>query len=229
MEIHPFRQPPPRRIQEGENLPNECPLFQDLGVEWPRDLNDTTVAEFLEVYEEQYYRQAVFEFDPESRYDQVGSAITNVENVSEADGGWRVHFSGIQGVRRASMSLNAKTTDPPEGAELLSPSLIDNQQVSELLDDGFETGEAKATIRGGEIHACVDRFEAISDDFEISEAGGRDTLYFDRVGTTVELMVSVDPGPHGDVYWDAWYYVTEHVVWRSGERDIDPREGALLE
>ena len=212
-----------------ENLPDECPLSQDLEVEWPRDLDDTTVADFLKVYEKQYYLQSVFEFDRNSRYGQVGTPSITVKNVSEANGGWRVHLRGLLGVRHGSMVLRAKPTDPPEGAEGLSPDLIEDQEFCVLLNEAVETGEASLRIGSGDVDEYVDRFEAMSDNFEIPEGGGRDTLYFDMDGKTVELDVDVGPGAHGDYWWDAWYYVDEHVIWRSGEQDIDPREGELLE
>lgn len=69
----------------GENLPEDCPKSQNLGVEWPRDLDASTVAAFIEEYEQTYYEQVIFEFEPESRFSRVGSAIARVKDVSESN------------------------------------------------------------------------------------------------------------------------------------------------
>lgn len=210
------------------NLPEPCPTSQDLGVEWPRDLNQSTVATFVEGYEEQYYRQVVFDYEPESRFSRVGSAIARVKNVTKANGGWRVHFSGILGINEAFTQLYAAPSDPPDEADVVSLDEIDHEQLRELLNDAVETGEAELEISPGETDEYVDRFEAISEAFEISPAESRDAVYFDVNGTTVELVVSVDTY-HSDRFWDAWYYVDGQVVWRSSEQDIDPRDADLLE
>lgn len=212
----------------GPDLPAACPTSQDLGVEWPKNLDESTAAAFVEAYEEQYYRQAVFDYEPVSRFSYVGSAISRVEDVNEADVGWRVHFSGTLGVNEAFMHLKATRSDPPEGTVVLSRSQLDDERLTELLDEAGATGEAEQDIEAEAVDPYVDRFERLSEGFEISSAEPRDRLYFEGNETTVELVVSVDTY-HADRFWDAWYYVDEHVVWRSGERDVDPRDGDLLE
>lgn len=212
----------------GPDLPEGCPTSQDLEVEWPRDLDESTVASFVEAYEERYYREVVFDYEPVSRFSYVGSAISRVKDVTEADRGWRVHFSGVLGVNEAFMHLMATSSDPPDDANVLQQSTFDDERLIELFDEAAETGEAELEIEADEVDAYVDRFEDLSDGFEISSAEPRDRLYVEVNGTAVELVVSVDTY-HADRFWDAWYYVDEHVVWRSGEHDVDPREGELLE
>lgn len=212
----------------GPDLPDECPTSQDLEVEWPAPLDGTTVAAFVESYEAQYYRQTDFDFEPDSQFSYVGSAISRVEEVTEADDGWRVHCSGILGVNQAFMHLKATRSEPPAGAGVLSRSQLDDERLIGLLVEAVETGEAERDLEADEVDTYVDRFERLSEGFEISRAEPRDTLYVDGNGTTVELVVSVDTY-HADRFWDAWYYVNEHVVWRSWEQGIDPRDGELLE
>lgn len=212
----------------GPGLPEACPTSQDLGVEWPKNLDESTVASFVEAYEERYYRRVVFDYEPVSRFSYVGSAISRVKDVTEVDRGWRVHFSGTLGVNEAFMHLKATRSEPPEEAEVLSVSQLDDERLTELLDEAAETGEAERDIQAEDVDTYVDRFESLSVGFEISSAEPSDRLYVEVNGTTIELVVSVDTY-HADRFWDAWYYVDEHVVWRSGEKNVDPRDGQLLE
>lgn len=212
----------------GPDLPEACPTSQNLGVDWPEHLDESSVASFVEAYEERYYREVVFDYEPVSRFSYVGSAISRVKDVTEVDRGWRVHFSGTLGVNEAFMHLKATRSEPPEEAEVLSVSQLDDERLTELLDEAAESGEAERDIQAEAVDAYVDRFERLSEGFEISSAEPRDRLYVDVNGTTVELVVSVDTY-HADRFWDAWYYVDEHVVWRSGEQNTDPRDGRLLE
>lgn len=212
----------------GPDLPEACPTSQDLGVEWPKNLDESTVASFVEAYEERHYRQVVFDYEPVSRFSYVGSAISRVKDVTEVDRGWWVHFSGTLGVNEAFMHLKATRSEPPEEAEVLSVSQLDEERLTDLLDEAAETGEAELEIGAEEVDAYVDRFDNLSEGFDISSAEPRDRLYFDVNGTTIELVVSVDTY-HADRFWDAWYYVDQHVAWRSGEEDVNPRDGELLE
>lgn len=211
-----------------EELPEDCPKSQRLRVEWPGNLNESTVAAFVETYEDRYYPRVAFDYEPPSRYGSVGSTISRVENVTDADGGWRVHFSGTIGVTKTEMFLEATRTDPPEEAEVLSRSQFDDERLIELLDDAAKTGEAERSIGPGEVDAYVDRFRRLSVDFDISSAEPQDGLYVQVYGLTIELMVSLFIY-HADHGWKAWYYVDEHEVWRSGKKAVDPRDGQLLE
>lgn len=212
----------------GPDLPEDCPTSQDLGVEWPRDLDESTAGSFVEAYEERYYREVVFDYEPVSRYSSVGSAISRVKDVTGSNGGWQIRFSGVLGVNKAFMHLQAARADPRDDANVIPRSKFDDERLRDLLDEAAETGEADREIETDEVDAFVDRFETLSDGFELSPAEPRDALYVDVNGTTVELTVSVHTF-HADRFWDAWYYVDEHVVWRSGDNRVDPRDGELLE
>lgn len=209
-------------------LPDACPTTQDLGVEWPSDLDRSTVEAFIEAYEEAYYMQAVFEFDPASRFSRVGSAITRVKDLTEAGRGWRARFSGTLGVNRAFTRLAATRSEPPDEGDVVPADEIEDERLTGLLEEAAETGEAEEELDAERTDAYVDRFESLAKGFEISPPEYHDTLYIDVDGTVVELAVSVDTY-HADRMWEAWYYVDERVVWRSSEAGTDPRDADLLE
>lgn len=211
-----------------EPLPSECPTSQNLGVAWPRELNASAVATFIEAYEPTFYRELVFEFEPESRFSRVGSTVSRVENVTESGHGWRIRYSGILGIEEAFTRLKATTADRPEDADVIAIEAVDGEQLAELLEEAADTGAAERRLGPEDTDAYIDRLENLSEDFEISSADYHDTLYFDVDGTIVELSVSVDT-LHVDREWNAWYYLDPRLVWRSGNPDVAPRDGNLLE
>lgn len=214
-----------------ETLPDDCPTSRDVGIEWPRDLGESTVATFVERYEETYYRQHVIDtiYEPESRLFGYSGWISRIKNVSEVDGGgWRVHFSGIVNVQRGDLVLEATVTEPPDEEQVIPFRDVADELLFEVLNTAAETGQEARRIGPTQSEGYLQRFEEFSSEFEISEVGDSDTLYFSVDGTIVELVVHASP-PNRDHFWDAWYYVDEHVAWRSGDADTDPREGDLLE
>ena len=75
----------------------------------------------------------------------------------------------------------------------------------------------------------IDRLTALSSDFELlSGPGDEESLYVDVDGTTVELSAQTT-NFHGDYWWEARYYVDEHVVRRASDEGVDPQDGTLLE
>lgn len=218
----------PPTPEDEEELPEDCPTSQDLGVEWPVHLDETSVTMFVEAYEERYYPRVAFDAEPPSRYGSVGSMIPRIENVTEAEGGWRVQFSGTLGVNRVTLDLKATRSEPPEEAEVISRSEFDDERLNELLDEAAKTGEAELYIGAEEVDAYVDRFDNLSAGFDVSSAEPQDSLYVQGDGLTIEVEVRLFRY-HADHGWNAWYYVDEHEVWRSGEKDVEPRDGQLLE
>lgn len=214
-----------------EDLPDDCPISQNVGVEWPSNLDESTVAMFIERYEEAYYRLQVIDtkFEPESRLFEYSGWISRIENVTAVEGGgWRVHFSGIVNVQRGDLLLEATVSDPPDDVRVVSADDVDDERLRDVLEGAAETGQAGDWIEPAESNAYLELFESLSNEFDVHEVGDEGTLYFDVNGTTVELVVSASP-PNRDHFWDAWYYVDDDVVWRSGEHDVDPRDGELLE
>lgn len=215
----------------GENLPKDCPVSQGLGVEWPRELNESTVAAFVEEYELEYYQQEVFDdvFEPQSRLDTYEGWIGDVNDISETSGGgWRVQFEGIVNIRRGDLALSATASDPPGGAELIPIHDIEGERLIDVLEEAAETGRAEQRIGPTRTDGYLDLFGTLSDEFELTYVDDSETLYFDLDGTTVELVVSWSPA-NRDHFWYVSYYVDEHVVWRSADADSNPRDGDLLE
>jgi len=213
------------------DLPAECPTSQDLGVEWPADLDAETVESFVEEYEHVYHRDAVVEYEPESQLDSYELSGTVSEGPRAAGDGWELAYSGSGGVYRPTLMIGAATAEPPEDADVVPVEEVDDEPLTETLEEAAETGEAEYHVEppGEEVDGYVDRLASLSEDFDgLSGRGDSDTLYVDVDGTTVELSVTAS-NSHGDYWWDAWYYVDEHVVRRTSDEGTDPREGELLE
>jgi len=215
---------------EPNALPEDCPTTQDLGVEWPTDLDAEAVESFVEAYEHEYHREVVVAYEPETPLDEYGLSGSVSEGPRRAGDGWTLTYSGSGGVYRPGLFLGATPADPPEGANVVSADELEDERLTELFTEAVDTGEAEAHVdrRGAEaINRYLDLFASVSDEFALSGPGDSDTLYVDVDGTTVELDVTAD-NFHGDYWWGATYYVDERVVRRT-EEDTDPREGELLE
>lgn len=216
---------------ENTDLPEDCPTTQGLDVEWPEELDDAAVESFVEAYEHAYYRDVVVEYEPESQADSYDLSGGVNSGPSEVGDGWRVSYSGSGGVYRPTLSLQAATADPLDGADVVPVGEIDDAALTETLEAAAETGEADHHVEppGEEVDRYIDLLASLSDDFEaLSEPGDSDSLFVDVDGTTVELTAQAD-NFHGDYWWDASYYVTDRVVRRASGEDADPRDGELLE
>lgn len=215
---------------ESSAVPANCPTSQGLDVEWPADLDASTVESFVESYEHVYYREVVVDYEPESQLDayELSGTATQPEAVGD---GWVLSYSGSGGVYRPTLWLGASTTSPPEGADVVPVSEVDDDLLVGLLEEAAETGEAQRHIEppGERVDQYVDLLESLSEDFEgLSGRGDSDSLYVDVDGTVVELTAEADTF-HGDYWWEAWYYVDEQVVRRTTDEDTDPRDGEVLE
>lgn len=216
-------------------LPDSCPTSQDLGIEWPRELDSETVATFLESYEHFYYRDVVVEYEPESWVDSYGLSVAISEDPTSVDGGYEATLSGSGGVYRPTLNVGARTADAPDGADPVPIDEVDDELLREVLLEAAESGEAEDHIEppGEKVDHYIELVASLSSDFDPpSEPGDSGTAYFDVDGTTVELTLHANQF-HGDYWWEARYYVDENVVWRvevTGEERPDPRtEGKLLE
>lgn len=216
---------------ESTPLPEECPTTQDIDVEWPTEIDPGSVESFVEAYERVYYREAVVEYEPRSRLDsyELGGSV-NGPPVKSGDG-WMVAYSGSGGVYRPTLSLSATALDPPSGVDPVPASEIEDATLTDLLGEAAETGEADHHVEppGEKVDRYVDLLGSLSEEFDgLSGRGDSDSLHVDVDGTTVELSATAT-NFHGDYWWDAWYYVDEHVVRRTSDEEADPREGELLE
>jgi hypothetical protein len=213
------------------DLPGECPTTRDLGVEWPAELDAETAASFVESYENAYYREAVVEYEPDSRVDEYDLAATTGD-VTAVGEGYEVTVSGNGGVYHPTLQLQAAAAEPPKGADVVPFSEVEDDLLREVLTRAAESGEHDAHVDdpGERVDHYIEHVAALSDDVEpLTEPGDSDTAYFDVEGTGVELHVQATQF-HGDYWWGARYYVDAHVVWRFGDPRGDPRDdGQLLE
>jgi hypothetical protein len=213
-------------------LPADCPTSQDLGVEWPSDLDADAVEAFVEDYEAAYYREIVVDWEPEARIDAYELSGTVRDGPTQRGAGYVVTYSGSGGVYRPNLHLRATTADAPEGADVASADEIEDDRVAELIAEAADGGEAELFLERPDIDdvdAFVDQIAALSSDFEtLAGPGDEDSLYVDADGTTVKLTVQAD-NFHGDYWWTVRYYVTGRVVRRTEDAEADPTEGTLLE
>lgn len=216
---------------ENTALPEDCPTSQNLDVDWPDDLDTSTVEAFVEEYESVYYRDRVVEYKPESQLDSYELSGSVTGSPREVGNGWELTYSGGGGIYRPTLLLDATTANLPDGADLVPVSEIDDEQLTEMLEEAAETGDGELHVDtpGEVVDRYVDRFTSLSDDFErLPGPGDSDTLYVDVDRTTIKLTVQAT-NFHGDYEWEARYYVDDGVVRRTTDDDTAVRDGKLLE
>lgn len=216
---------------ENTDLPDDCPTSQELGIEWPHHLDMARAESFVEAYESVYYREIVVAYEPKSHLDayELGGSVT--DSPTPVGDGWELTYMGGGGIYRPTLLLGATTAEPPPGADLVSVSEIDDQPLTEVLEEAAETGDSEFHVDtpGEEVDRYVDRFASLSDDFNrLSGPGDSDSLYVNVSGTPVELSVQAT-NLHGDYGWEARYYVDVHVVRRTTDDATAPQSGDLLE
>lgn len=213
------------------DLPEDCPTSQGLDVEWPDELNASAVEAFVEAYEAVYYRDVVVQYEPESQLDAYELSGSVTDGPRAVGNGWKLTYSGQGGIYRPTLWMGATTSSPPDGADLVPVSELDDEPLIDTLQTAAETGDAELHVDtpGEEVDRYVDRFRSLSDDFEqLSGPGDSEALYVAVDGTTVELTVQAT-SLHGDYWWKAWYYVDDHVVRRTTDDDTAARNGEVLE
>ncbi|WP_396613559.1 hypothetical protein ACH9L7_16625 (plasmid) [Haloferax sp. S1W] len=186
--------PPGDGTAESPAVPATCPTSQGLDVEWPEELDAVTVKSFVEAYEHVYYREIVVEYEPESQLDsyELSGTITTLTAVGD---GWELSYSGSGGIYRPTLWLGARTATPPDGADVVSVSEVDDELLARLLTDAAETGTAQHHIDppGEKVDQYVDLLASLSNDFEpLSGPGDSDALYVSVDGTAVELTAEAD-------------------------------------
>ncbi len=215
----------------GDDLPEDCPTTQDLGVDLPDDLNPETVESFVTTYEDTYVREVVQEYESESQLDSYEVVVSTLESPISEDDGYVVPVEGTGAVYRPTLDLEATVSDPPAGADVVSLNKVEDNQLRMVLEEAAEQGEAKHHVdRPGErVDEYVELLASLSPNIDkITSRGDSETAYFEVGETVVELKIHAS-NYHGDVGWTARYFVGEHVVWRARGTDEDPRNGELLE
>ncbi len=215
-----------------DTLPENCPVSQHLDVEWPTDLDAETVASFVESYEAAYYRDIVVGYEQESDFQEYSMSGRVTDPPERTGPGWTLHYSGSGAVYNPDILLMASTVESaPEDADVVPIGDVEDETLRSTLESAAETGESqqRVSVGGAEIDAYLQRLASLSADFDLPEdRGDSDTLYADVDGTVVELEATVS-SLHGDYWWDAWYYVDDHVVRRTDDEETDPRNGTLVE
>ncbi|MEF8807619.1 hypothetical protein [Natronomonas sp.] len=210
------------------DLPEECPVTQDLDVEWPESFDAETAESFVEAYENVYYREVVVEYEPETRLDSYDLGVHS-EGVQSAGDGYEVKVSGNGGIYRPDLLFDAHREDDPADAERVAASEIGDEWLRNLLETAATEGEAAAQVRHGpDVDRYIDLLDSHFESYDPHESRGDSrTLYFSVDGTPVEVDVTAST-LHGDYWWSATYYVDEHVVYRA-EEERPPKDGELLE
>ena len=215
----------------GRELPEGCPITQDLDVEWPAELTDGSVEQFVEAYENAYYREVVVGYESTTMVDKYGLEAYVNDGPVAVDGGYRVVLSGSGGVYEPGLHLRAERADPPTDADVVPVGEVSDDTLREVLETAADEGEVETRIRRPRerVDELIERVASLSADADPLESpGDSTTAYFEVDDTTVELVVQADDF-HGDYWWSARYYVDEHVVRRLENEEGDPRDGELLE
>lgn len=213
-----------------DDLPEGCPISQELDVEWPEELDRSSAQSFVEAYAAEYYREVVIEYEPESQIDSYQLTVGANEAVEEGNG-YEVDVNGGGGLYTPHLILKASVTESSTGDEPVPADDVDDTLLQDLLSKAAENPETDPHRRidpGTEVDRYIDLLDSLSEKFDpLSGPGDSDSVYFRVDETTVELVASGDRF-HGDYGWAARYYVDENVLWRVG-RDGDPMDGELLE
>lgn len=210
--------------------PENCPTSQNIGVEWPEELDSSTVESFVETYEQVYYKEKIVEYAPETSLDSYELSGKVVNGPTEVEEGWEMKYRGGGPVYRPILLMGATPKEAPSETEVIPLEEIDKEPLVETLQNAAESGNAELAVETPreEIEDYVELFESLSEDIELSGRGDSSTLYVDVDGTTVELSVHASDF-HGDYDWEAWYFVNEQVVRRTTDEDTEPQNGELLE
>lgn len=221
----------PAAREPGSDLPEECPVTQDLGVEWPQEITAGSVASFLESYEYVYHRDVVVEYEPGSMVDDYRLSVHVSAGPTTVEDGYRATVYGGGAVYTPTLNVVATSAEAPPDADVVPRSAVEDDSLRNLLANAAADGRAEFHVdRPGEpVDRYIELVASLSADFEpLSDPGDSGTAYFEVDRTTVELTVSANR-LHGDYGWRAPYYVDDHVVRRSNEWDGDPTDGELLE
>ncbi|WP_380680259.1 hypothetical protein [Salinigranum sp. GCM10025319] len=217
-----------RGTDEAADLPEDCPTTQGLDVDWPGELDAPTVETFVEEYEWVYYRDVVVEYE-DSRFSSYQLSGQVSIGPTRVGGGYVVEYSGDGAIYETELRLRATTSEPPDGADIVQMSAIDDSRLADLLIEAAETGEADDYVPDTETRRYIDLLASLSEDFDpLPGWGTSDTLYVDVETTIVDLTAEAIQY-HGDYGWTSRYYVDEQVVRRTTEEGIEPQNGTLVE
>lgn len=210
-------------------LPEDCPTSMDLDIEWPLALDADSAASFVVAYEEAYVDQVVLG-EPESQVEDRLIGVGYRPPPEAVDDGYLIEVSGGGAHYQPRLLIRAEPVETPDGEWVVPADDIDDEELSELLEDAAAEGHAETDIwPGSDVDHYLDTVASLSPDFDPPTGpGAAGTAHFAVDDVTVELTLETDHF-HGDMGWDASYYVTENVLWRTSPADDAPRDGDLLE
>lgn len=212
-----------------DELPDECPVSETLGLDWPEQLYEDIVASFIEQYEAEYLREVEIGFEPVTRYDSYGIEVDG-RSITEREDGFEMRIDSGGPILTPNLDLIATVTDPPDGVEPVAIEDLENDLAKQVISDAIEEGEAANKLHHGpEVEGFLDHVDELSPDFEPPESQTEEaSVYVEANDSIIELTIRPD-GFHGDWWLTAWYYIDDHVLWRTTQEDEAPRDGELLE
>lgn len=214
---------------DDRELPDACPLTQGLEIDWPATIDASSVEPFVERYERAYYRDHSIDVEPSSMgRAEVGVRVT--EGPTAAEAGYILTVRGGGAIYTPTLWITANVAEAPADATVVPTDEIDNVALNSTISDAVENGTAEYHLdeTGEPVGRLVESLSAMSADFEpLSGPGDADTLYVDADGVSVEVTARATEF-HGDLFWQARYYVDDRIV-RRVEGTADPANGQLLE
>ena len=129
------------------DLSNNCPTTQDLGVEWPAELTESSVGTFVESSEDANYREVVVGYEPETTIDEYGLTARISDGPTTVDGGYEATLSGGGGVYEPPLHLRAGRADAPSDANVVPIDEVTDEGVRGLPETAAAEGEAETTSR----------------------------------------------------------------------------------
>lgn len=217
------------RLGAGGSLPDECPVSRNLDVEWPDDVDRSTVESFVAGYEAVYYREVVLEYEPETPLDEYALGVSVRDGPTAAGDGFRLTVVGGGGIYEPNLMVVGEAADAPDGVEPHPADRLDGALFRVVEEAAGPREESDRYVTDRErVADHVGTVNDLLDGGGLSGRGDAVELYVVADGTTVRLSVAAD-GFHGDYGWRARYYVDEHVLRRTDDEDADPADGELLE
>lgn len=213
----------------GRDLPEDCPKTQGLHIDWPAIIDAQSVESFGKRYERAYYRDQVLDYEPSS-LNQADIRLRVVEGPTEAGAGYTLTVRGGGAIYTPRLRISATVAEAPPDADVVAAGEIDVAAINSTVTDAVENGTAEYLLdeTGEPVERHVQSLADLSADFEpLTEPGDTDSLYVDADGVSVEVTARAT-GFHGDLFWQAGYYVDDRVL-RRAEGKADPANGQLLE
>lgn len=217
--------------QSPSDLPEDCPVDTLDAHDTPEELDRESVEAFVESYEEAYIEETAIDHEQHERVEGPGSSVKEVE---PGEDGYRVE-----------VATGWATWDPDREVLVFEP--VDDGDVADVdpvpfeheAFDGIDVLQVAVETAAGDDESTGDRDEyRLGDghpDYGATEtvidlaAGRVEGAVIEHDDALVRVTRDTAPGVHGDGWKTAAYYVEAGAVYRTEDRDGDPRDGTLLE